>query len=98
MDGVRTVSRYHIICVDRTIENGVVFWWKPNGAGYTNNRLEAGEYTEHEANRICGSRHRVESIMVPAEGEMPESSLQVGMSGFWCLHELAELNIETRVE
>ena len=44
-------------------------WWKPNSMGYTRKYLEAGRYSEKEAERICKQadigRRLLSSVMPP---------------------------------
>lgn len=52
-------------------------YWRPDGCGYTNNRIEAGFYTEQEAKEVCdhprsGYTYKPVSELFESEDEINE--------------------------
>ena len=50
-------KEYFIMSKKWTKGDGIVAWWRPNGAGYTDDLNQAGIYDETEAMKISGSSH-----------------------------------------
>jgi len=59
-------KEYLIMSKKWTKGDGIVAWWRPNGAGYTNDLQQAGRYDEAEAKSISETSHG-DNVAVPME-------------------------------
>jgi hypothetical protein len=58
---------YYLIDLERTLRNGVPFYWRGNRHGYTSFRTTAGQFPEEEAKRIVESDFDGTTVMIEVE-------------------------------
>lgn len=52
------------VIYSRKHTRGIVTWWRPNRAGYTQDLRQAGRYTLKQALKICMG-HEDETVAIP---------------------------------
>lgn len=63
-------KRFFLIDLERTLKNGVPFYWRTGGRGYTPFVREAGLYSAEEAKREVETD--IEGLTVSIEGRKAE--------------------------
>jgi hypothetical protein len=63
----RSMSKYVLMDLRRTILYGMAFYWKVNKNGYTTDKKQAGRYGEWEAKLIAAEDVDGDTIAIPAE-------------------------------
>ena len=81
--------QFYLLAVDRTVppgrgNEGLLVWWRPNGAGYTANLEDAGIYSEDDARRrskpCCNADHVLDPIPVLVEDARELASTRTTVS------------------
>lgn len=83
---------YYILSLDHSVRNDWLLWWRPNGAGYTTNLLEAGTYSRIDA--VTFQRGAPEKVKALPVALVDAKAVKQSMVPTERLHELKAWNGE----